>query len=61
VNIHNCYSSTIALRVKEIIRMQHVACTGETRTGCRILVGKSGGTIPIIIVGYGIMLNGYVV
>jgi hypothetical protein len=40
--------------------VQHVAYTGETRTGCRILVGKSVGKIPISIVGYGIMFNGLV-
>ena len=49
---------TVGLRVKEIIRVQHLACTGETRTGRRILVGKSGGKIPISIVEYGKMLNG---
>jgi len=58
--MHNCYSLKIGLRVKEIIGVRHVACTGETRIGCRILVGKSGGKIPISIVGYGIMLNGLV-
>jgi len=58
--VHNCYSSKIGLRVKEIIRVQHVAYTAETRTGCRILVGKSGGKVPISIVGYGIMFNGLV-
>jgi hypothetical protein len=40
--------------------MQHVASTRETRISCILLVGKSGGKILIIIVGYGIMLNGYV-
>jgi hypothetical protein len=60
VKKHNCYFLKIALRVKEIIGVQHVACTGETKTGCRILVGKSGGKIPISTMVYGIMFSGLV-
>jgi len=60
VKVHNCYSLKIGLRVNEIIGFQHFACTGETRTGCRILVGKSGGKIRISIVDYGIMFKGLV-